>query len=139
MTSRNAHGVRAAVALAALLSGCDGTPLDPSGALVGSWGGDGFGLEISADSASAVFTCAYGTLEAPIVLDSDRGFTTLGAYVREVGPAALRSPASYRGRLIGSLLELSVVVTDTIGSAGTYMVGPFVGTRGGTPRVFYCQ
>jgi hypothetical protein len=73
------------------------------------------------------------------VLASDRRFSTGGEYVREVGPAALRNPARYEGLVRGSVMELTVVVTDTIGQAGTYTVGPFVGRWGGEAKVFYCQ
>jgi hypothetical protein len=139
MTSRIARRVLVAVVLAALASGCDDAPLLPPDELRGTWGGEGFGLEVSLEFAAALLTCAYGELETPIPLGADGRFAAPGAYVREVGPAALRNPASYEGRVQGETLELSVVVTDTIGSGGTHTLGPFVGTRGGTPVVFHCQ
>ena len=60
-------------------------------------------------------------------------------FTREVGPAALRNPARYEGRVGGSAIELTLIVTDTIGLAGTYTLGPFAGKRGGLPKVYYCQ
>jgi hypothetical protein len=138
MSPRTTHGLYAII-LSALAAGCDGTPVSPPDELRGTWGGEGFGLEVSLEFAAALFTCAYGELETPIPLGADGRFATPGTYVREVGPAALRNPASYEGRVQGGTLELSVVVTDTIGSGSTYTLGPFVGTRGGTPVVFHCQ
>lgn len=139
MRSSIARRLGVATVLIALAAACNDTPLTVGGLLVGSWGGEGFGLEIAPDSASAVFTCAHGSLDTPIALDADGGFSAQGEYVREVGPAALRNPARYVGVLTGSTLTLSVIVTDTLGQAGTYTVGPFVGTRDGVPRVFFCQ
>lgn len=131
-------GSLVAIVIAAAAA-CDGTPSSPGVEIRGSWGGEGFGLEAFADSASAVFTCAFGTLDTPIELGPGARFSTQGEYVRLVGPAALRSPARYDGRVSGSAIELIVVVTDTTGPAGTQTLGPFVGRRGEEPRVFYCQ
>ena len=139
MTSRGAWGGVLVIMLLIFMGACDGTPFFPEDKIHGRWGGEGFGLVVSADSATAVFTCAYGTLETPIVLGVDRRFFAQGEYVREVGPAALRNPATYEGRVSGSAIELVLVVTDTIGPSGTYTLGPFAGIRGGEPKVSYCQ
>jgi hypothetical protein len=127
------------MALIALAAACHGTPLSPGEELRGSWGGDGFGLQVSASSASAVFDCAYGTLATPIPLGPRGEFSIEGQYVREVGPAALPNPATYAGRVTRSSIELTVTVTDTIGSAGQYRLGPFTGVEGDDPTVVYCQ
>ena len=139
MKSRVTRGASLVAAFIALAGACDDAPFSPGDEIRGSWGGEGFGLEVFADSASALFTCAYGTLETPILLGFDHRFVTRGEYVREVGPAALPNPARYEGLVRGSAIELTVVVTDTIGVAGTYTVGPFAGTLGGEPQVYYCQ
>jgi hypothetical protein len=133
---RVAGAAVSAAMLIALTGACGDTSLSPRGQLDGSWGGEGFSLQASPDSASVVFDCAYGTLDAPIAVGFDGRFSTTGEYVREVGPVALPRPAVYDGRVTGLVLELRVTVTDTLGSAGTY--GPFTGTRGGTPHVLYC-
>lgn len=124
--------------LIALAGACDGTPLSPGVEIRGSWGGEGFGLKVFSDSASAVFTCGSGTLEMPIELGFAGRFAAEGEYVSQAGPT-VRSPARYEGRVSGSAIELTVAVTDTIGLAGTYALGPFAGTRDEEPRVFYCR
>jgi hypothetical protein len=123
----------------AFASGCGAPPFAPGQQVSGRWGGEGFALDVTPEAASARFDCAYGNLETPIVLGVDHRFTTSGDYVREVGPAALRNPARYEGRVKGRTVELSVLVTDTLAQGGTYTMGPFNGTLGGVPRVYYCQ
>lgn len=129
----------AALAFVGLAAACTDTPASPEAELSGSWGGDGFGLQVSSGSATAVFDCAFGTLKTPIVLGPDGRFSVEGDYVREIGPAALSNPATYEGRVTGSRMELSVAVRDTIGSSGDFQVGPFSGERGAEPTVAYCQ
>ncbi len=139
MKRKRALAAFVALALVGPISACTDGPASPEAELSGSWGGDGFGLQVSTGTASAIFDCAYGTLETPIPLAHDGSFSVEGEYVREVGPAALANPASYTGRVMGSEIELSVIVRDTLASGGDYVVGPFAGGRGDDPSVVYCQ
>lgn len=136
----SSRGPGAALIAALTLAGaCHASVFGPGDVLRGSWGGRGMGLEVDVDTASAVFDCGYGTLEAPIVLDAHGRFSTPGEYVREVGPRALRNPARFEGRVRGSYLEVSVFVTDTIAGTGPFIVGPFSGALGAQPQVYFCQ
>lgn len=139
MTPGSVRAGLSATTLIALAAACHGAPLSLGAELRGSWGGDGFGLQVSATSASAIFDCAYGTLETPIPLGPDGHYSVGGQYVREVGPAALPSPATYEGRVTRSSIELTVTVTDTLATSGQYRLGPFTGGEGEDPVVVYCQ
>jgi len=124
---------------AALVAACGDGTTDLPGLLVGRWGGEGFALVVTSDSAAARFDCAYGTFGTPVLLSPAGAFSADGSYVQEIGPAALGNPARYEGAVDGERLTLRVVVTDTIFGMGTDTVGPFRGTRGGPASAVYCQ
>jgi hypothetical protein len=121
------------------LTSCRAGPTEIPDVLTGRWGGDGFSLLVTTDSASARFACAYGELRVPIPLSSEGAFSVEGDFVREIGPAALGNPARYEGQVRGIRISLRVLVTDTVFGTGTSTLGPFEGLRDGEARVAYCQ
>jgi ketosteroid isomerase-like protein len=110
----------------------------PKSSLVGSWGGDGAGMEIAANGARLEFDCARGTIDEPIRPDDDGRFEAKGTYVRE-GPGPTRkedrrsAPARYRGKVEGDSLSLTVELPGADVSPGTFTL-----TRGRLPRVRTC-
>lgn len=79
----------------------------------GTWGGDHVTLQISDSESSLEFDCANGTINEPILLDSDGHFEVAGTYSRE-GPGPVRegaqnqSRAMYSGVVNGDAMSLSI-------------------------------
>ena len=124
-------------ALAVLVVSC--SPIFPDGTTVptGSWGGEHVALEVSSTGAEVNFDCAHGTLDEPMKVDSSGNFDVKGSFTAEGGPTPLieqSRPARYRGRLQGSALTLSVLLTDKNETAGGYSL-----SQGARPRLTKCK
>jgi ketosteroid isomerase-like protein len=129
---------RAVAQMAATIGDADRAGDEPKSSLVGSWGGDGAGMEIAADGARLEFDCAHGTIDGPMRTDDTGSFDANGTYVRE-GPGPTRrdaragAPARYRGKVEGDSLSLTVELPGADMSPGTFTL-----TRGRLPRVRTC-
>ena len=115
-------------------SSCGGTPTMPS--LVGEWGGDHVSLAVSDQASHAELDCAHGDFSGP--LQADR-FAVNGTFVREhggpiqVGAVPDSHPAIFSGTVSGSSMTLTIRLTDTNESVGTFAL-----TRGSPGRVVKC-
>ena len=119
---------RAAPALAALVVGGCGTPLEPSD-LAGRWGGTH--VEITFDTTGAAtiqYDCAHGRIAAPIALAPDGALTATGDHVREKGGPVQEGevlearPARYDGEVRGDRFTYTVTLTDSGTVLGTFTV-----------------
>ena len=105
----------------------------------GTWGGKHIGLEITDNGATIEFDCAHGTVDQRIEGDSNGVLDLRGTYVRESpGPARQRDredshPARYTGRVEGKSMTITITLTDTGETVGT-----FKSTQGALPKVFKC-
>jgi len=133
------HSIRVPFALgAALLTGaaCADAPAAP---LLGSWGGEHIALVVSATGADLEYDCAFGTIDAPIDLRASGSFTATGTHTFEHGGPIREGeppdthPAEYRGLIAGTIMTLTVTLTDT-----TRTVGTFTLRRGRSPTIFKC-
>lgn len=83
-------------------------------ALDGRWAGDRMIMTIGPDGATLQSDCAAGAISGPIALDRHGKFNARGNYhVYRGGPqqadvAPSRTVSTFRGRLAGDLLELSI-------------------------------
>ena len=106
--------------------------------LTGNWGGDHVGMYVTDRVASLDFDCARGTIEGPITPDEQGRFDVPGKYVQE-GPGPVRpdqlrgKPARYSGKVEGKTMTLSVELSGTDVSIGTFTL-----VRDRLPRVRKC-
>lgn len=107
--------------------------------LLGDWGGEHIALVISATGADIEYDCAYGTIDTPIDFHASGSFVAIGTHtfehggpVRE-GEAPDTHPAEYRGLVVGTTMALTVTLTDTTRSVGTFTL-----RRGADPLIVKC-
>ncbi len=107
--------------------------------ITGNWGGDHAGLIATADSGTLEYDCAAGRITEPLRPASDGRFVALGTHtpghggpirIDEIEP---KRPARYTGRIAGNALTLTVVMTDSNVTVGTFDL-----VRGRSPHVFKC-
>jgi hypothetical protein len=128
------------VLLVALLSAaCADARTAPPTVITGDWGGVHAGLVATPDSGTLEYDCAAGRITEPLRPRSDGSFTALGTHspghggpirIDEVVP---KRPARYTGRVDGDHLTLTVVMTDSAVTVGTFDL-----YRGRSPHVFKC-
>lgn len=100
----------------------------------GNWGGPSVNLTVTASGGTIEFDCGRGSVDQPMVLDSNGRFDVAGTFIREGGPAKEnpdRIPARYIGRTDGKTMALTVTIGDTT-------VGPLTLTFGTQTRLFKC-
>ena len=92
----------------------------------GQWGGQGISLEIGGHSATIEYDCAHGTITEKIVADPSGKFVVRGFHVRErpgptrEGEDTKGQPATFRGSIEGQTMRLTVTLSDTNKSVGTF-------------------
>jgi hypothetical protein len=128
---------RAVAAFAFLIASC--SPASPDGATVptGIWAGDHVVLEVSSGGAQINFDCAHGTIDESMALDASGNFDVKGSFAREGGPTLQTEPtraARYSGRVQGSSMTLSVLLTDSKETMGTFALA-----QGASPRLVKCK
>ncbi len=137
MISRCAPLLLVLCALAA--AGCADERMAPPAVITGEWGGDRAGLVATPDSGTLEYDCAAGRITEPLRPASDGRFTASGTHTPgKGGPIRIdevlpRRPARYIGRVAGDQLTLTVVMTDSNTSVGTFDL-----YRGRSPRVLKC-
>lgn len=96
-------------------------------------------LDVSDSGARIEYDCAHGTINQPMTLDSSRSFDLRGSHVRERGGPVREGgeaeglPARYTGSVQDETMKITVTLTDTKETVGTYTL-----THGKTPRIRKC-
>ena len=125
-----------------LALGTSGCLLEPNGSaalVTGDWGGPHLGMIATDSAASLEFDCALGTIPGPIRTDVKGAFSVTGLFFPGFGgplpmPSDAEShPARYDGVVRGDKMTLTVTLTDSNTSLGTYTL-----LRGGSPYVVKC-
>jgi len=131
------NGIRGRVFLlaAALAGACLTSPLGLDAVPEGTWGGEDAGLLVRGGEAHAHIGCTLGDLPAPIPLDREGRFETMGQWNVNAFPIDLGilHPARVSGRTNGRTLTFSVVLTDT-----GQTLGPAFVSLGREPRMANC-
>lgn len=92
----------------------------------GVWGGQHMGLWVERGGARVEYDCAHGTIDQPLVLDRHGRFNVKGTHFREHGgpvrPGEQNTgqPARYTGSLSATMLTITVTLTDTQQTIGTF-------------------
>ncbi len=106
----------------------------------GTWGGLHLQMEVADGSATIEYDCANGTIAGPLTVDSRGRFNWRGTHVPEHGGPIRKdekpniSPARYTGWTDGKKMTLTVTLTDTNETLGTYSL-----VHGQEGRVFKCR
>lgn len=118
-----------------------GAPGDgkPARVPAGLWGGQGIGLEVSAGGGTLGYDCARGTIDEPMVVDSEGRFDVKGTHHRErPGPAregeSKGRPVRYTGTVDGETMKLTVTLAGSDERIGTFTL-----VRGKQPRIRKCM
>ena len=127
-------------ACAALAAFCSPTAADGANVPSGTWGGEHIVMEVTGASSTVEFDCAHGTIDGTLTLDSGGRFDVAGSFTTERGgpiraddpPRAV--PARYNGSLKDSTLTVTVVLTESRDTVGTFTLH-----RGAQPRLFKCK
>jgi hypothetical protein len=129
--------VCAFIAIVGIDWACAGNPTGPS-TLDGTWGGDQMTMSIS-DTTHFELACAHGDIPGPLAIDTRRQFNVSGTFTREhggpirIGETSDTHAASYSGSVSGDHLGLTIRLTDTGETIGTFSL-----TRGVSGRVVKC-
>ncbi len=127
------------LACAVVAAACGTSNVTAAGNITGDWGGDHAGLAATPDSGVLEYDCATGRVVGPLRLASDGSISGVGTHTPgHGGPVRIdevlpKRPASYSGYLAGDHLVLTVVMTDSNVTVGTFDL-----YRGRSPRVFKC-
>jgi len=106
----------------------------------GVWGGEHIRLEATDGGASVEYDCASSTIDRPVALDGQGNFDVKGRYAAQHAGPVLRDeeansrPARYVGRVKGDEMTLTVSLTDTKETVGTFTL-----TRGSDGRLMKCR
>ncbi|HEV2803260.1 MAG TPA: hypothetical protein VGW12_22555 [Pyrinomonadaceae bacterium] len=106
----------------------------------GVWGGAHIRLDVEEKGATVQYDCAHGSIDERLALDSEGRFDARGTFVHEGGGSIrvrinrVPQPARYEGRVSGGRLNLTVTLTETAQTIGTYTL-----TRGSEGRVRKCR
>ena len=106
----------------------------------GSWGGDQINVTVDSNSATIEYSCARGTINGPLVLDSKGRFKLTGMHMQEHGgpirndEGSNAKPAVYTGTVSGKTMNLTVKLTGTNQTIGTFKL-----TQGQEGKVFRCM
>lgn len=121
------------------MAACAVAGTSPPSVLVGTWGGDHAGLVATTIGGTMEYDCAAGHITEPLRPGSDGQFVALGTHTPghggpvNVDEVLLSRPARYTGRVDGDLLSLTVVMTDSNVTVGTFELA-----RGRSPYVIKC-
>ena len=105
----------------------------------GQWGGPHIDL-VTTDSGAAIkYDCAHGRITEAVLPDVFGAFVARGVHVREHGGPIREGeipdqhPARYAGRIEGNTMTLTVTLTDSATTLGTFTL-----VRGAAGQVFKC-
>ena len=109
-------------------------------AATGGWGAQGIAMQVSDTGAEISYACAHGTITEKIVLDDRGNFSVHGRHVQErPGPTRIDDdqngkPATYRGSVTGDTMSLTVILSDSNETVGTFTL-----THGKSGRIMRCR
>ena len=92
----------------------------------GIWGGQHINMQVTESGAQIEYDCAHGSVDEPLALDREGRLDVKGTHVRERGGPVRREdkpdshPARYTGNVEGKTMTLTVTLTDSDESAGTF-------------------
>ncbi len=92
----------------------------------GVWGGNHIRMEVSGNGATLEFDCAHGKISGPLTLDRLGRFQAKGTFSREHGGPirenedAATQPAKYSGAIKDKTMMLSITLTNSSESVGTF-------------------
>ena len=105
----------------------------------GQWGAQGVSMEVTGSGATLEFDCANGSISEAIVLDGSGKFAVKGFFATE-HPGPIREgedtsgqPATYTGSVDGQTLTLTIALTGTGKTIGTFTL-----TSGKVGRIRKC-
>lgn len=107
--------------------------------VTGEWGGVHLGMVASESGAELEYDCAAGRIEEPILPDANGRFVAFGRHFPgHGGPIRIDEtqefrPARYEGRVQGMAMTLTVILTDTQETLGSFGM-----VRGASPHVLKC-
>jgi hypothetical protein len=118
------------------LAGCVGPEIPE--VVSGEWGGVHLGLVASEAGADLEFDCASGRITGAVRPDGNGRFSVSGTQTPGGGPigfgeGAESRPARYDGTVRGDRMTITVTLTDTNETLGTFTL-----VRGASPHVFKC-
>ena len=105
----------------------------------GTWGAQGISMEVTDSGADIGYDCAHGSITEKIVLDSQGHFSARGRHASEHGgPIRLGEekndrPATYRGSVKGDTMTLTVTLSGSDETVGTFTL-----THGKSGRLRRC-
>jgi len=115
----------------------DGSPTEPKKlerAPIGAWGGEQVSLTVSEQGGGFEKYCARGSIDQPLLLDSNGAFDVSGRYVQnQGGPVGPGEPARYTGSTDGKTLILRVILLNS-----SQQIGPFTLVFGRATQVPEC-
>lgn len=106
----------------------------------GVWGGQHISLEVTPSGAAIEYDCAHGSISEQIVPDGKGMFVVKGFHAKEHGGPVRQEdeengkPATYHGSIDGETMTLTVILSGTKESAGTFTL-----TRGQVARLRKCK
>jgi hypothetical protein len=106
----------------------------------GNWGGPNVSMNVTNDGAQLRFSCARGSIEGPIALETEGRFSAPGTFTREPpGPTRednppKNQPATYSGSMRDQKMTLTITLTETKEEVGSFEL-----EYGKTGRVFRCH
>lgn len=106
----------------------------------GTWGGEHVGLSVEDDRARLEYDCAYGTIDRAMKVDSRGRFNLTGTHTLESGGPATggekpnRHPALYTGQVTGERMVITITLTDTKETVGTFTL-----VRSKQPNLYKCK
>lgn len=92
----------------------------------GKWGGPNVHVEVTEGGAQMRFNCAHGSIDGPVVLDSEGRFSAKGTFTAEgMGPRnednpPPSGPAVYTGVVHDKKMTLTVTLEADKNERGTY-------------------
>jgi hypothetical protein len=113
--------------------------MDPERVTLGTWGGPHISVEVTDKGASLNYDCAHGTIDQRLKTDRRGHFKATGTHYREHGGPIRRDesqsgePAAYTGTINGQTMTLTVTLTNTHETIGTFTL-----THGKRGRVMKC-
>lgn len=105
----------------------------------GVWGGLHINLEVGSKSANVEYDCAHGTIEGPLVVDTNGKFELRGTFTPErggpirAGETTPARAATYTGTIDGNTMTLTLKV------AGMDESETFTLERGKQGELFKCK
>jgi hypothetical protein len=118
-----------------VLLGCSVATSTPITEVAGTWGGDNTGLIVNGTDVHVHIGCTLGDAAGPIQPDASGDFEATGTYNVDAYPIdrGIVHPATFRGRIVGHTMKLTVSLSDT-----ARVLGPVTLVYGTEPKMGPC-